>query len=77
MGLSKISQPPCPPTLHTGLPQADERYSMHETECSELVHWDNPEGWNGEGGGGGFRMGNTCKPMADSYQCMAKTTIIS
>jgi len=24
--------------------------------------------------GEGFRMGNTCKPMADSYQCMAKTT---
>ena len=22
--------------------------------------------------GGGFRMGNTCKPMADCYQCMAK-----
>ena len=21
--------------------------------------------------GGGFRMGNTCKSMADSYQCMA------
>ena len=26
--------------------------------------------------GGGFRMGNTCKPMADSYQSMAKTTTI-
>ena len=26
--------------------------------------------------GGGFRMGNTCTPMADSYQCMAKTTTI-
>ena len=26
--------------------------------------------------GGGFRMGNTCKPMADSCQCMAKTTTI-
>ena len=26
--------------------------------------------------GVGFRMGNTCKPMADSYQCMAKTTTI-
>ena len=25
---------------------------------------------------GGFRMGNTCKSMADSCQCMAKTTII-
>ena len=26
--------------------------------------------------GGGFRMGNTCKPMTDSCQCMAKTTAI-
>ena len=26
--------------------------------------------------GGGFRMRNTCKPMADSYQCMTKTTTI-
>ena len=24
---------------------------MHETGHSKLVHWDNPEGWNGEGGG--------------------------
>ena len=30
------------------------------------------EGWDGEGVGGGFRMGNTCTPMADSSQCMAK-----
>ena len=36
------------------------------------VHWDDPEGWGGEGGGGGFRMGNICAPMADSCQCMAK-----
>ena len=26
--------------------------------------------------GGGFRMENTCTPMADSCQCMAKTTTI-
>ena len=26
--------------------------------------------------GGGFRMGNICTPMADSCQCMAKTTTI-
>ena len=25
--------------------------SMHETGCSGLVHWDDPEGWDGEGGG--------------------------
>ena len=25
--------------------------SMHNTGCLGLVHWDNPEGWHGEGGG--------------------------
>ena len=49
---------------------------MHDRGCSGLVHWDDAEGWDGEGVGWGFRMGNTCKPMADSCQCMAKTTII-
>ena len=44
--------------------------------CSGLVHWDDPEGWDGEGGGRGFRMGDTSTPMADSCQCMAKTTTI-
>ena len=27
--------------------------------------------------GGGFMMGDTCTPMADSCQCMAKTTAMS
>ena len=25
--------------------------SVHEAGCSGLVHWDDPEGWNGEGEG--------------------------
>ena len=25
---------------------------MHETGCSGLVHWDDPEGWDGEGDSG-------------------------
>ena len=50
--------------------------SMHETECSGLVHWDDPEGWEGWEVGGRFWMGNTCTPMVDSCQCMAKTTTI-
>ena len=25
--------------------------SMHDTACVGLVHWDDPEGWDGEGGG--------------------------
>ena len=36
--------------------------SMHETGHSKLVHWDDPEGWGGEGGGGGFGLGDTCVP---------------
>ena len=47
--------------------------SRHEAGCSGLVHWDDPEGWDGEGG---VRMGNTCTPMADSCECMAKNTTI-
>ena len=31
--------------------------SMHETRCSGLVHWDDPEGWDGEGGGRGVQDG--------------------
>ena len=31
--------------------------SMHETECSGLVHRDYPEGWDGEGGGKGVQDG--------------------
>ena len=26
---------------------------MHDTGCLGLVHWDDPEGWDGEGGGSG------------------------
>ena len=37
--------------------------SMHETGRSGLVHWDDPEGWDGEGGGRGVQDGehmHTC-----------------
>ena len=40
--------------------------SMHDTGCPGLVHRDDPEGRDGEGGGRGFRMGNLCTPVADS-----------
>ena len=29
--------------------------SMHDTGCSGLVHWDDPEGWYGEGSGRGVQ----------------------
>ena len=43
---------------------------MHDTGCLGRVHWDDPEGWYREGGG--FRMGNTCIPVVDSFRYLAK-----
>ena len=40
--------------------------SMQDTGCLGLVHWDEPEGWDGEGGGRGFRLGNMYIPVVDS-----------
>ena len=39
--------------------------SMYDTGCLGLVHWDDPEGWYGEGGGrreGGSRCGTHVHP---------------
>ena len=47
--------------------------SMHETGCSALVCWDDPEGWYW---GGAVQDGNTSTPMADSGEYMAQTTTI-
>ena len=44
--------------------------SMHETGCSGLVHWDDPEGWDGEGGGRGVQDGEhmyTCGGFMSIY----------
>ena len=30
---------------------------MHNTGCSGLVNWDDPAGWDGEGGGKGVQDG--------------------
>ena len=39
---------------------------MQDTGYLGLVHWDDPEGWYGEGGGRGVQDGNTCTLVADS-----------
>ena len=44
--------------------------SMHDTGCSGLVNWDDPEGWDGEGGGSGFQDGehmDTCGGFMTMY----------
>ena len=44
--------------------------SMHETGCSGLVHWDDPEAWDGEGGGRRVQDGDhmyTCGRFMSVY----------
>ena len=40
--------------------------SMQDTGSLGLVHWDDQRDGKGWEVGGGFRMGNTCTPMADA-----------
>ena len=40
---------------------------MHDTGCLGLVHWTTQRDGMGREDGGGFRMGNTCIPVADSF----------
>ena len=46
---------------------------IHEAGHSKLVLWDYPEGWGGDGSEREVQNGGTY--VADSCQCMAKTTI--
>ena len=39
---------------------------MHDTGCLGLVHWDDPEGWYGEGGGRGVQDGEHVYTVVDS-----------
>ena len=49
---------------------------MHETSARTWCTGKTQRDGMGREMGGGIGMGNTCKSMADSCQCMAKTTTI-
>ena len=49
---------------------------MHETSARAWCTGKTQRDRMGGRGEGGIGMGNTCKPMADSCQCMEKTTTI-
>ena len=50
--------------------------SMHNTGCSGLVHWDDPEGWNGEGGGRRVQDGEHMYTCGGFISIFGKTNII-
>ena len=49
---------------------------MHETSARAWCTGKTQRDGMGMEAGGGIRIGSTCKSMADSYQCMAKTTTV-
>ena len=49
---------------------------MQDTGCLGLVHWDDPEGWDGEGGGRGIQDGEHMYTGGRSMPMYGKTTII-
>ena len=50
--------------------------SMHNTGCLGLVHWDDPEGWNGEGGGRGVQDGEHMYTHGGFMSMCGKTNTI-
>ena len=49
---------------------------MHETSARPWCTRETQSDWVEREMGGGIGMGNTCKSMANSSQCMTKTTTI-
>ena len=49
---------------------------MHETGYSGLVHWDDPEEWDGEGGGRGVQDREHMYTCGGFMSMRGKTTTI-
>ena len=49
---------------------------MHDTGCSGLVHWDDPEGWDGEWGGRGVHEGERMYAHGGFMSIYGKTKTI-
>ena len=49
---------------------------MHDTGCLGLVHWDNPEGWYEQGGGGRVQDGEHMYTCGGFILIFGKTNTI-
>ena len=49
---------------------------MHDTGCSELVYWDDPEGWDREGSGRGIQDGEHVYTLGRFMSVYGKTNTI-
>ena len=51
--------------------------SMHDSGCLGLVHWDDPEGWYGEGGGRRVQDGEHMYTIHFLYVCLHSSPLLS
>jgi len=49
---------------------------MHDTGCLGLVHWDDSEGWDREGGGRGVQDGEHMRTCGGFMSMYGKTNTI-
>jgi len=49
---------------------------MHDTGCLGLVHWDDPEAWDGEGSGRGVQGGEHMYTHGGFMSMYGKTNTI-
>ena len=63
-------------SIETRVKQITSPCWMHETSAQGWCTGKTQRDGRGREAGGGIGMGNTCKSMADSCQCIAKTTTI-
>ena len=56
--------------------QVTSRGSMQDTGCLGLVHWDDPEGWYGKGGGRSVQDGEHVFTCGGFISIFGKTNTI-
>ena len=63
-------------TLKSLLQHHSSKASMHDTGCLGLVHWEDQEGWYGEGGGRRVQYGEHMYTCGGFILIFGKTNTI-
>ena len=75
-GKEVIKKSPRNETLLSCMKRVASPGSKHDTGCLGLVHWDDPEGWNGEGGGRRVQDGEHMYTCGGFISMFGKTNTI-
>ena len=62
--------------IETCMKQVASPDLMHDTGCLGLMHWDDPEGWYGEGGGRRVQDGEHMYTCSGFISIFGKTNTI-